>query len=47
MNTHQEKFDILVNHGVFDVHFGKVEINLSDGLIQNVYIYERVYKYSK
>lgn len=41
---HQERFEVLLKSGVFDLQEGKVEINCHSGKIQSVVIHTRTYK---
>lgn len=43
MTNYDEKIKALIESGAFDVEFGKVEINIANGQIQNIYIQERKY----
>ena len=41
---HREKFIILLKSGVFDLQSGKAEININNGVIQNVLLINQTYK---
>lgn len=43
----KEKVEALMEAGVFDIISGKVEININNGQIQNIHIYQRTYKRMK
>lgn len=41
----QDNFIILQRAGIFSLSSGKVEININNGKIQNIYIRERVFEH--
>ena len=40
----REKFLTLLQAGVFDLPSGQVEVNINNGVIQNIHIHRLVYK---
>ena len=40
---HQDNFMILAASGVFEIPSGKIEININNGKIQNIFRHEMVY----
>ena len=45
--ANREKFLILLKAGVFDLDFGRAEINVHNGQVQNVHIDRMTYKREK